>query len=155
MNASLLDRFWAKVNKNGPKMPHMKTRCWLWTGYKDDEGYGGLFFGNVQQRAHRIAYFLKHGNYPSPAGLHKCDNSGCVRWGHVYEGTQLTNIGDRVKRERSAARSKHGRAKLNSKQVKELRVRYAAGEMTKTLAIEYGISTRHIAYIAGGHSWKP
>ena len=26
------ERFWKKVDKNGPTLPHMETECWLWTG---------------------------------------------------------------------------------------------------------------------------
>ena len=29
---SLDERFDAKVNKSGPRQPHMNTRCWQWTG---------------------------------------------------------------------------------------------------------------------------
>jgi len=29
---AMADRFWKRVDKNGPKQLHMKTRCWVWIG---------------------------------------------------------------------------------------------------------------------------
>ena len=61
--------FWSKVNKKGPTMPHMKTRCWVWTGCIGTSGYGGFRFNRLTQGAHRFAFFLKHGRLPKPCGL--------------------------------------------------------------------------------------
>src|SRR5437870_1060081 len=38
------DRFWEKVDKNGPAPPHRPEigPCWLWTGWVKKNGYGGF-----------------------------------------------------------------------------------------------------------------
>src|SRR5690242_17042798 len=43
MRLRMLDpeqRFWARVNKNGPVHPVLGTACWLWEGNKGRGGYG-------------------------------------------------------------------------------------------------------------------
>lgn len=97
-------RFWAKVNKHGP-LPHAEAvrvhpeiagmQCWLWTGATQPSGYGKIAVGNrVDRKAHRVAWFLATGLWPSPMALHKCDNRLCVRKLHLFEGTAGDNNRD-------------------------------------------------------------
>lgn len=78
------ERFWAKVNKNGP-LPERRPElgpCWLWIAHLI-KGYGRFSLGsheagNVQ--AHRYAWELLIG--PIPEGLtldHLCRNRACVK----------------------------------------------------------------------------
>lgn len=59
------ERFWSKVDKNGPVSPEDGTRCWLWTAYVDKKmGYGRFGRGSRSAGivlAHRFAYELVHG----------------------------------------------------------------------------------------------
>lgn len=98
----LEERFWEKVNKQGPLAPHMKTRCWVWEASTDKCGYGwiGLGPGRKMGKSNRVAWELQHGKR-IPDGLyalHKCDNPSCVRPGHIYLGTQKQNAADRKRR---------------------------------------------------------
>ena len=93
-------RFWSKVDKHGPIVRQALGRCWLWTGSLRDGRYGYVWFGGKRERAHRVAFFYKHGHLPSPQGLHRCDITFCVRPSHVYEGTQRQNVKDREERRR-------------------------------------------------------
>lgn len=96
---TLAERFWSKVRKtNG---------CWLWTASKDNHGYGQIMtFDEKGKRrpikAHRVAFFLMHGRWPKPCGLHKCDTPACVRVdpGHVFEGTPRDNTDDMMRKGR-------------------------------------------------------
>jgi HNH endonuclease len=74
------DRFWPKVNKNGPIPAHRPDLgpCWAWTAVTR-KGYGAVWAGQTMVQAHRMAYVLLVG--PVPDGLeldHLCHNgSGC------------------------------------------------------------------------------
>src|SRR5690349_7841695 len=67
------ERFWEKVDKNGP------GGCWLYTGFKKWDGYGWLArsTGDNKYRyltAHRYAWILTHGFEPEKGLhiMHKC-----------------------------------------------------------------------------------
>lgn len=97
---SVAVRFWAKVNKDGPIMPHMDTPCWTWTASKNGNGYGQLILKSKRTiSAHRLAYTLEYGEIPGEMHIcHHCDNPSCVRAGHLYLGTPQDNANDRKAR---------------------------------------------------------
>lgn len=81
------DRFWPRVDKNGP-VPSSRPElgnCWLWTGARDGNGYGR--FG------HLLAHHIPIGK--PPKGLeydHLCRVPGCVRPEHLEAVTHAENI---------------------------------------------------------------
>jgi hypothetical protein len=83
-----LERFWARVDKNGP------NGCWLWTGTHDGHhGYGRLKVDGHRTGAHRVAYELLVG--PIPDGLfldHLCRNPPCVNPAHLEPVTNRENV---------------------------------------------------------------
>ena len=81
------ERFLSKVEKS--------DGCWLWTGYVMPNGYGkfGVTPQSVQL-AHRVAWWLATGSWPSDKILHRCDNRRCVNPAHLFEGSQLDNLRD-------------------------------------------------------------
>ena len=127
----LVDRFWAKVDKNGPVPAHRTDLgpCWLWTASFSSKGYGkiGVAVGGWDF-AHRIAFLLTHGRMPEPCALHHCDNRACVRPGHIFEGTKGDNAADRDAKGRTTKGERSGVAKLTEAQVREIRARHAAGQ---------------------------
>jgi hypothetical protein len=92
------DRFWSKVNKDGPIHPLLGTACWVWTRARTGFGYGKIGRGLRERRtidAHRLSWEIHHG--PVPPGLHvlhKCDNPPCVRPEHLFTGTRSDNMSD-------------------------------------------------------------
>ena len=79
MPNTLDNRFWAKVNKEGPVQPHMSSCCWTWTGARTSDGkYGKLYVDGKLQRAHRVGWLLQTGEKPVYI-RHKCDNPLCVK----------------------------------------------------------------------------
>jgi hypothetical protein len=97
---SLLERFEAKVNKNGPAPEYRPDLgpCWLWTANIGDGGYGRIRIGTKGAggsrlvRAHRVAYQLFKG--PIPDGLepdHLCRVRHCVNPGHLEAVTHRVN----------------------------------------------------------------
>jgi hypothetical protein len=116
------DRFWEKVDKNGPLMPGMDTECWIWTA-SSRGGYGhiGVYQkGNI--KAHRLAYVMAYGPIDPTIGdsthgtvvRHRCDNTLCVRAEHLEIGTQAENVRDVFIRGRNASTvgSLNGRARI-------------------------------------------
>jgi hypothetical protein len=89
-------RFWAKVDKNGPVStyaPHLGP-CWLWTAKRDPHGCG-RFWGAGQRfvPAPRFSYEGAYG--PIPPGLeldHLCRTPSCVRPTHVEAVTHRENM---------------------------------------------------------------
>ena len=98
----LTDRFWSRVDKHGPVLSPKLGPCWLWTGAKDQDGYGQIWFENKQCKAHRIAWFLTAGEWPEPFALHRCDNPTCVRFSHLFQGTPKDNTDDMVEKGRAS-----------------------------------------------------
>jgi len=151
-----LEAFWAKVNKNGPVPKHCPELgpCWEWTASKY-LGYGMVGFEGKVHRAHRVAWKLEHGRWPTPCGLHKCDNPACVRSSHVFEGTKQDNNLDKKLKGRLPIGSKHGQSKLTEKQVIEIRGLFASGEFTQIeLGQRFGVSSATIRNIALSKTWK-
>lgn len=88
MSLTMKERFWAKVDKNGP------NGCWIWTASRDDYGYGqfrGMAHGNG---AHRYSWELVNG--PIPEGLvidhFVCENPPCVNPAHMIVTTNRHNV---------------------------------------------------------------
>ena len=81
--------------------PVTETGCWIWTG-AELKGYGRMVVNGKYLRAHRISWELYRG--PIPDGLlvlHHCDVPACVNPDHLYLGSDLDNMRDRLRRGRN------------------------------------------------------
>ena len=92
---TLEERFWPKVNKDGPISNHRPDLgpCWLWLGGQMNNGYGQFWNGRNMVLAHRFAYELLVG--PIPEGLesdHLCRVRNCVNAGHLEPVSHLINV---------------------------------------------------------------
>jgi hypothetical protein len=101
MSARMLpaERFWGKIDKNGPVPEHRPELgpCWAWTGHKDDNGYGQFYLCGGFAKAYRFSWELHNG--PIPDGLwvlHKCDRPCCCNPAHLFLGTRQDNVDDMV-----------------------------------------------------------
>lgn len=104
---TIAERFEQSVDKNGPIPAHCPELgpCHIWIGFISRTNRYGQFTMRLEGRTrstscltHRVAFFLKHGRWPYPSALHHCDNRACVRWEHIYEGTQFSNVADMIAR---------------------------------------------------------
>lgn len=91
------ERFWAKVNKNGPVPAHRPElgRCWLWTGSVNERrgGYGQFRLNGRVRKAHQVSYELGVGPIPEGAEPdHLCRIHACVNWHHLEAVTRRVNF---------------------------------------------------------------
>lgn len=143
---SAVVRFWSKVDKEGPVHP-LHGSCWQWTGR--DPTYGRVTTPKGRKGAHHFSWETFRGKIPKGLYvLHKCDNQKCVNPDHLFLGTQKDNVQDMTKKGR------HGRPRLkvSDEAAEEIRRRFVRYSPKRTnarlLALEYGISRRHVRAIA-------
>jgi hypothetical protein len=89
-------RFWKYVQRSADNV------CWLWTGARNDNGYGHLYAEGRMVYAHRLSWELHNGAEVSPdlEVMHACDNPPCVNPGHLSVGTQADNMADMIRKGR-------------------------------------------------------
>lgn len=102
---TLEERFWQKVDKNGPILDLFLGQCWIWTGARQKDGHGRIRVGEKLVGAHVVSWELHNGKVPEGMHVrHKCDNAPCVRDSHLELGSVSQNIKDQYKRGRRVRR---------------------------------------------------
>lgn len=161
---TLQERFWAKVNKDGPVPAHRPELgpCWVWTAATYVAGYGAFGIGGRAggpKGAHVVSWTLA--NEAVPDGLfvlHHCDNRLCVRPDHLFVGTQKENIRDMLTKNRHPLTGAKGVANPNAKftvaQIVDIRERFAANVPGHVLAAEFGVIPNTISRIVTGKAWR-
>lgn len=160
-----LVRFWAKVDK-----ATAPDGCWTWTAGGDEDGYGHFKTDGRTWRASRWI-FNQTNSVPLSAAeqvRHRCDNPPCVRPDHLIRGSGADNSRDMVDRDRSARGNRHGSRlhpetvmrgtrnaahKLTDDEVREIRARYANGELQIPLAKEFGVTQVTVSLITRRKTW--
>lgn len=153
----LADRFWEKVAIGEP------GECWPWQASRHGRtGYGQFFVrvGASPVHTHRQAWELAVGEIPDGLSvLHTCDNPPCCNPAHLFLGTQADNMADMTAKGRRGppprlTGERHGRTTLTAASVQEIRDRLVAGETTRALGREYGVSHTTIRRIRDREVWK-
>lgn len=153
MDERTLARFEAKVDRSGGP-----DACHIWkAGTNGRAGYGFFYLNGAQVLAHRFAFFIEHGRWPEPFGLHTCDNPPCVNSGHIYEGDNSRNLLDAFAKGRGRnprlPGERHGRAKLDEFAVREI-IRLRPTTKLLDLAGKFGVGVTTVRHILSGKNWK-
>lgn len=135
----------------------MPNGCWEWTG-RTNFGYGMMKLDNKEISASRVTAFLYHGLIFGSGihALHRCDNPPCINPDHIFLGTNLDNIKDRIAKGRSnpCKGEVSPKSKLKEEQVREIRRRNSLGETFVSLAREFGIAPQNIRQCCVRNTWK-
>lgn len=106
---STVERFWNKVDKEGPIHPYnpILGMCWMWKGAASGNcakygnfGIGGRHGGAIL--AHQFSWVLFGGILPrlherkDRCLRHSCDRGLCVNPSHLSVGTQKQNVRDTI-----------------------------------------------------------
>lgn len=131
--------------------------CWEWLGWKNKDGYGRLRIGGRKVvLAHRLAWWITHGDPGKMLVCHHCDNPSCVRVDHLFIGTAKDNWRDMISKGRMkfVRGEKIGTAKLTQKQVTLIREEYTRGGVRQSdLALRYGVSQSSVQLILAAKNW--
>jgi len=144
--ASFAGRFWARVARGEP------DACWPWRGELSD-GYGALKRLGKRVKAHATAYRLLVGDPGGLHVLHHCDNRACCNPAHLFTGTNLANVEDKVAkgRQHRLPGEANGRAKLTAEDVQYIR---ASSEPPEVLAVRHGVTYQCIRSIQDRITWR-
>jgi uncharacterized protein YerC len=131
-----LIRFWSKIDKG--------DKCWEWTGSTNIKGYGFFHLKDRNRAAHRIAWMIRSGDIPKGMHVcHRCDNRKCVKYSHLFLGSNQDNIIDAAKKGRL-------HTKLTKEQVRSI---CSDPRKHKDIGKEYGVSTAVISEIKNKKAW--
>lgn len=149
MKPEVIQRFAAKVRTGAP------DECHEWTGLRNKDGYGKLKIDGKTVTAHRLAFRLANGHWPTPCCLHRCDNPPCCNATHLFEGTNADNTADRDAkgRQRGGRGSATRSAKLDECDV--LDILFNQGDLSQAeRARLYGVSEATVSMILDGKVWS-
>ena len=154
---TLSERFWSKVLRDAD------TDCWVWKASRHKKtGYGKFSRGPKHAgwvEAHRMAYVLVFGQIPDGLQvLHRCDNRICCNPAHLFLGTAVDNINDKVSKGRHRWKTHYGSAVgtavLTEAQVRDIRQDFQSGVTRSVLARAHSVSWTQINKIVSGQYWR-
>jgi hypothetical protein len=130
---------------------NINTKCWLYQGSKDKDGYGKMKFKCVFYRCHILAiesFNRKKRNNTKLVVRHLCNIKNCCNPEHLRLGTYSENSID-------AINNGHKCAKLNEKKVKEIRKLLEEKKLTLSeIAKKYNVKQNSISRIKNNCTWK-
>ena len=149
----LKERLLAKLDRSGGP-----NACWVWTGHRDNRGYGVYKTRGKARKAHRLVYEALVGPIDDDlALLHNChplpDNPACCNPKHLRPGTHEENSIEAGMKGQMLKGERHGGSKLTEEQVSLLFELRRAGVGSKDLAIEFGVTQTTVNRILAGAAW--
>lgn len=171
MNEKDIERFFSKIDRDGPFCGKLNSKCWSWKMKLDKDGYGRFRYKNKKRGAHRISYMYFYGNIDDNLLVcHKCNNPSCVNPDHLYLGTASDNKRDEIESGRTSKGTRNGKythpektprgeragnSKLTENDVIEIRKTYnaKAGKTIMFLSEKYGVGTSTIWSVISRQTW--
>lgn len=131
------------------------TKCRLWQGAKLKDGYGSASYKNKNYRVHRLMYKLIHGFVPDDMNvLHKCDRPLCIEPTHLFIGTTLDNIVDKMIKNRQSKGEKCFPYILTEEKVRKIRELKRQGVKIQSIAEIMGCTQQNISLITLNKIWR-
>jgi hypothetical protein len=145
--------FIARLDETTVRIP--EAGCWIWMLGTED-GYGRIRIGDRMVLAHRISYAAFSAPIPEKlCVLHECDVRPCVNPNHLFLGTNMENVIDKIKKGRhwtgfqKTGEQSH-RAVLTREQVVSI---INDSRAQRVIANEHGVTQSAISDIKTGKSW--
>lgn len=136
-------------------IPEPNSGCWLWIGAMGNL-YGVIVINGRNIRAHRCSWTLYKSSIPEGmCVLHRCDIPTCVNPDHLFLGTHLDNMRDKIKKGRGVSPKGElcGAAKLTNKEVLEIRKLLKDGVNHSYISKMYNTSKTNVNSIKNKKSW--
>ena len=132
--------FWSKVDKQA------KNDCWLFTGCKNEKGYGLYRINNKNWKAHRFSYLLTHGYIPKDLEIcHNCHIRNCVNPAHLEAATHQENCQQSIRDGRWKSRRR-----VFDEEVKLIKILYKQHKSYRKVGKLLKRDHKTIAYIIKG-----
>ena len=154
LNERQYDNFFAKVVRG-----ESTDACWVWTGSKSSKGYGNFNVNRSTQSSHRISYRLHVGEIGEGLIIcHTCDNPACVNPDHLFTGTHLDNVTDKMDKGRDRYGNQKGIANASSR-LSEEDVRYIVTLLPSMTNVAISkligkVTHASVSLIRRGKSWS-
>ena len=153
-----VDAFWSKVLKKDMQ------ECWPWLAGQNQKNYALFWTGKRTEHAHRFSLELSLGRRlrKGEHALHKCDNPSCVNPNHLFVGTNMDNIQDKVKKGRqrggaganAAKGERHPKAKLKNADIFQIRKMIMEGKTPSEISRLYSVTIALICMIRDRKIWR-
>lgn len=145
----------ALIEGRSEKVPF--SGCWIWMWCCNANGYGELTIDKKRTLAHRLSFSIFNGPIGGKCVLHRCDVPSCVNPGHLFLGTQLENIADKMKKGRNRIGFIRGEdshfAKLSEESATTI-LRSKGMLSATSLSSMYGVGIQSIYAIWERRNWK-
>jgi len=129
--------------------------CILWPFSRTRDGYGHLGYQGKMVLAHRLAFYLTYSHWPTPCGLHICDNPPCFNPKHIFKGTRAQNNADAGNKGRKPFGLASHASKLTPALVRQIRKEYKPWENGYLrLANKFGVDPKTIEHAILRDTWK-
>ncbi len=152
MAKGFIDRFNSFVVKG------KEGECWKWTANKSKQGYGKISFMGKSMLAHRASYEFFKGSIRGLMVCHSCDNPECTNPDHLFLGTAMENMQDKIAKGRHKGAkqgSDHHLSKITEVDVAAIRHEYSTGDINQyQLAEKFGVSQSEISMIVTYKKWS-
>lgn len=126
--------------------------CLICTSHSTWKGYPLLSINNKATRMSRFIYEECFGLIPEGLYIcHTCDNPGCINPAHLYAGTNLDNVKDKIERGHHLYGEQHPCAKLTEIDIIKIR---QSNQNINQLSQEFAVSKAHIWKIRSKRKWK-
>lgn len=122
-------------------------------GYTRRSENGRTYMIGLHRLAYCEAHGLHHSDIKGKVVMHKCDNPRCINPDHLQLGTPKENSEDMMRKGRHHKGETTPWAKLNARQVADIRRLYARGGISqRKLGEMYGVTQTNIGFIVRGET---